>query len=99
MSPPLCQACGRKEPEFGRKTFPVDHKYPGADFYDPAGLWLLCWSCKTSKPGLDVDTWYAKAKLAPHATRRPMSPGGPQFMPERSRSGRPPAGLSTSTGP
>ena len=88
-----CQACGRREPEYGRKTFPVDHKYPGADFYDPAGLWLLCWSCNTSKSGLDVDTWYAKAKLAPYATRRRafLRPANesPRLTPERSRSGRP----------
>ena len=56
-----CQACGRREPQRGR-TFPVDHKYPGADFYDPDGLWLLCWSCNTSKSGQDVDTWYARSQ-------------------------------------
>jgi hypothetical protein len=64
-----CQVCGRREPEYGRKTFPVDHRYPGGDFYDPDGLWLLCWSCNTSKAGMDVDTWRARAKG--HASGRP----------------------------
>lgn len=57
-----CQACGRHEPVGGRKTFPVDHKYPGGDFYDPEGLWLLCWSCNTSKSGMSVDEWKARAE-------------------------------------
>jgi hypothetical protein len=87
-----CQACGRREPEYGRKTFPVDHKYPGGDFYDPAGLWLLCWSCNTSKAGQDVDRWYGRANLAaPRGGRVPLRPGplteSPRLMPERS--GRP----------
>jgi hypothetical protein len=66
-----CQACGRAEPIRARSGFPVDHKYPGGDFYDPAGLWLLCWSCNTSKGDLSVDEWYASA-------RRPMAASAPR---------------------
>src|SRR5687768_2920786 len=58
----ICQACGRTQPLTGRRLFPVDHRDPSGDFYDPANLWLLCWSCNTSKSGATVEEWHARAR-------------------------------------
>lgn len=84
-----CQACGRREPERARRTFPVDHRNPGGDFFDPAGLWLLCWSCNTSKSGMSVEEWRVRAArpvsgpgLYPRTTGIPAS----SYPPSRSRS-------------
>lgn len=58
----ICRACGRKQPPDGRRLFPVDHRNPGGDFYDPDNLWLLCWSCNTSKSGATVEEWHRRAE-------------------------------------
>ena len=58
-----CQVCGRVQPAFAKRSFPVGHIVPPERYAghhdDPANLQTLCWACNSSQSNRTSEEWRA----------------------------------------